>query len=45
MGRRHARLTKDKRKKGLRDNAELIKKTEEATKQMKETVGRLRKKG
>ena len=45
MGRRYARLTKDKRKKGLRDNAGLIKKTEKATKQMKETVGRLRKKG
>ena len=42
---RYARLTKEKRTKGLRDNAELIKKTEKATKQMKKTVGRLRKKG
>ena len=45
MGRRYARLTRDKRKKGLKDNAGLIKKTERAMKQMKETVGRLRKKG
>ena len=45
MGRRYARLTKEKRKKGLRDNAGLIKKAEKAEKKMKETVGRLRKKG
>ena len=45
MGRRYARLTKEKRKTGLRDNAGLIKKAEKAEKQMKETVGRLRKKG
>ena len=45
MGRRYARLTKDKRKKGLKGNAGLIKRTEKAERQMKETVGRLRKKG
>ena len=45
MGRRYARLTREQRKKGLRDNPELIKKTEKATKKMRKTVARLRKKG
>ena len=45
MGRRYARLTKEQRKKGLRDNPELIKRTEKATMKMKKTVGRLREKG
>ena len=45
MGRRYARLTKEQRKKGLRDNPELIKRTEKATMRMEETLGRLREKG
>ena len=45
MGRRYARLTREQRKKGLRDNPELIKKTEKATKKMRKTAARLRKKG
>ena len=45
MGKRYARLTREQRKTRLRDNSELIKKTEKAMKKIRKTVARLRKKG